>query len=992
MSFRLPIQNTHKFDDLFVIDEEQGVAVIDDIGITSRDSRERPDGNSVSLLDMEGNFIYELRFYVNTGLCSNLGVNQVLVNVHREIPAAREGAFATAPKDPAAHAQSILGRKGRGVSQDSILQNYAASNRSETLIASDTIQLPIQAPVKVENPNQIIDTPVQDPAVTETRRARNDAGGTSQRYIVQVMNPQSQADLNQTSIDKLSLSGKTRSAYVNSDLKSAIPGPGFSGDNSPSATRSPTEDHGSIAAALLRRGIHPAEAVESLFPRDAIGGAFEHAPGEFGTRDELRVTRAPVRQPASTSFDEEVFERQFSRRSMSARNSPPQEAKNIFRQGGLDGKNFTDLARNLVKFTNADDAKDPVLTTNEGDFYSDYLTVIKKTAVPLRRAGTRPKLFFEIKLISPENPQLNLGRIFTVDHERQVREFTVPDKKPGLSLKRRDPGKNTVTLKQEDEFAASIILERRSLRPGENFPLPYELVGRFNLTNSDRPIDVEDLVDNEGGGLCVYRAVSIGPMGQRGISVAHVVAFDLNLPKQVGRNDDSKVAKNSFTSTCLTDGILLKLANYPDDALGFFIDKFPLNSPAAINRQPYRVVDSASGLEVQSVQGRGQTITVLDQDVVDRAIYTYYCQIKMPYGDVISTAPTHIEFLRPARSVPVSIEIANLSVSESNSALGVSIDSNISVKFDIAIEATESGVEEVIQTLTSAGVDGAFTDELRQDRSRISDLAFTEVIRVNLKNGKSESFGVSRERSFIDSIETRRAKGVNAVVRGDRFEYRVKLFLMSPESLFKGALTSTGSRSSTDLKKVNSNAKFLSQKFAKTYLGTTDLPSESELLENSSSAAIARGFTGIVASTEVQTIPRQVSLSAVASSRSPLGHNEVTWSVASGDAAIIDYFIISATRDGDTQPVGVVAADGNSQMFFYDRRFASFVGDISYTVVGVLIDGRKVQSPAAANVRWAQTMPKTLVDRLTASKNNTYFDRAAVGGTDPRILNPRGSI
>lgn len=992
MAFRLPTQNTYKFDDLFVIDETRGFAIIDDISTIARNDILANANQGASLLDADGNFIYELKFFVNTTLLASLGINQVLVDVHRESPAVPKGAFISAPQAPREHALNILGRKSGA--NPYLTKNPDNSDDKPSIIASDIVQLPFREPTKVTNPNQLAETPVQDPSITETMRLRNNLGGSSQRFVVQVMTPKSQQDFALTSLDKLSLSGVSRAAYVNNDVKNVMSNNSSAGNNA--AAMIAAEDYATVSTELIGLGVHPAEAVESLFPKNSLVGASEFFRGESGTRSELGVAREPVRQPAASSFEDDVFERQFSRRKASSSfRTQSQETKNNFQSVGLLGKSYSNLAKNLVKISDEGrsfDRDSSIASVNEGDFYSDYLLIKKKIAVSLRRAGTRPKLYFNVKLVSPENPQTNLQKIFIAEHERQILEFTVPDKKPLLMLKRQMPGKNTITVKQEDEFATAIIVERRFLHPRENYPLPYETIKRVDIKFSDIPAEIDDIVVNEGLGKYVYRAVSLGPLGQRGICVSHIVVPNINLPAH-SRGLENSGRLNAFTSMCLPDGILLKLSNYPPDTLGFFINKFPLNSPAAINMRPDIVEVNESGTTVQLIQGNaGEPMTVLDRNVTDNLSYTYICQLKMPYGNIVDTAPTHIKFLRMARSVPVNFEIKQVAVNEISSSTAEQEDTNIKISFEIDVTTTDAGIEEIIQTLSSSGVDGAFINELRQDRSRISNLAFTEITRVNLKTGFSENFGINREKYFVDSPDTRRARGISPVTRGDRFEYIVKLYLMSPESLFKSALTPTGINSSTDLRKTQSDAEFLAQKFARTYLGINDLPSESDLIENSSNNAILRGFTGITKTTEIQTTPSQVSLSEVRSVMSPLGHNEITWRVLSGDPAIIDYYIVSSTYHGNTQPVGVVASNSSSQMIFYDRRFAGFVGDVLYSVTAVLLNGRTIQSTSPSPVTRRQTMSKSLIDSLTATKSNTYFDRATQGGTDPRILNPRGGL
>lgn len=994
MPIRLPPINTHKFDSLLVVDEERGLAVLDDISIVVQNLSSASPGKNRPLLEEDGNFHYEVKFFINTVLCSEVGINEVLINVHKERPAPPGTAFASSSREPKALMKDVLNRKGNGSKSPVDSRNFSQENKPASIIASDRISLPVANSTKIENPNKKVGNPVLDPATTETRRNRAGAGGSSQRFVVQMAKPQNQKDVEQSSMSYLSATSESPVGFLNSNIRNYV-----ANNKSSLEDEIPRRNFKYISETFLSAGVHPAEALESFYPQNAISGPTALGIDEDVSRESLRGVREPVLQPGASSVEEEVFERQFAnRRASSHKSSRTNQTENFLKNSTLLQSSTADLLSHMVSF-NKNALETPFSTALEGSFYSDFLAIFKKIAVNIKKSSSRPRLFFEVKLLSTEIPDLNRSKIFVIDHESQLREFTVPDKKPVLNLVSQTIGKNTLSVKQEDEFSPSILVERRVVRPGENYPLPYEVIQKIDLTHRDQSFKIEDSVDNQGRGKCIYRATSIGPFNQSPINVKYLIVPDMSLPKDVGSSLSSTKGKNAFTAKSRSDGVLLSLSNYPEDAQYFYINKIPYNSPSALNQIPLTVDLDSAGSMIKSLRGVRETVSVLDRDVFENRIYTYVCQIKLPFGDTLATTPADIRFVRANRQVPFNVNIKNLSVSDtSNENLNVGNPNagienfGSSVKFDIDIEASDSGIEDIVLLLTDSGVNDSFLEDLKRDRSRISSLAFTEVVRVNLKTGKSESFGRNNLRKFEDIPSVRNSLGISQINKGDRFEYIVHLYLLSPESIFRSALTQSGERSSTDLKKIESDIKVLSQKFAKSYTGSNDLPSEAELLDNSTGrlkTQIERGRTGVTESVSVQFLPSTITLSSVSSRRTSLGQNEVSWRILSGDPAIVDYYVIYALYQGVNQPIGTIVHKGAYAINFYDRRYAGVVGNVSYTVEAILLDGSRIQSPSPSVQNRAQSMPRSLINAIAGKESTSNFKYDTPEGVDPRIVRQR---
>ena len=94
------------FDDIFFIDDEQGLAVLEDIEEVPN-TRAPKEG----ILSADGDFVYELKFYVNSLLALTNKVRGIIVNVYSERPTKNTPARKTRSANPTDVRQMIRARK-----------------------------------------------------------------------------------------------------------------------------------------------------------------------------------------------------------------------------------------------------------------------------------------------------------------------------------------------------------------------------------------------------------------------------------------------------------------------------------------------------------------------------------------------------------------------------------------------------------------------------------------------------------------------------------------------------------------------------------------------------------------------------------------------------------------------------------------------------------------------------------------------------------------
>ena len=279
---------------------------------------------------------------------------------------------------------------------------------------------------------------------------------------------------------------------------------------------------------------------------------------------------------------------------------------------------------------------------------------------------------------------------------------------------------------------------------------------------------------------------------------------------------------------------------------------------------------------------------------------------------------------------------------------------------------SDDGVEVVSQILAGAGVEQAFVEEVRNDRSRVSDIAAYVVERLDLKTGRRESFGVQRPGTFTDNQRSRNKNNISTPVAGRSYKYVAKLCLRPPESLFKEAMTKVDVQNPSVLDTASDTIETLSQRFLSSFGIFPSLPSDTELKDQHSTSInqqFQKGLTGVELSLEVKMPAARPKVEEVNSHRTKRGYNVVRWK-CSGDLSRIDHFIIYARYRSVTAPVGFRSGRGTGSYLFVDRKLSGEVGDINYFVKIVYTDYTRSESSAETSRGRSRDMSKSLWAKL----------------------------
>jgi hypothetical protein len=253
------------------------------------------------------------------------------------------------------------------------------------------------------------------------------------------------------------------------------------------------------------------------------------------------------------------------------------------------------------------------------------------------------------------------------------------------------------------------------------------------------------------------------------------------------------------------------------------------------------------------------------------------------------------------------------------------------------------------------------------------------VSRINLKSGKTYSFGVYPSGQFEDSSSVRGQLGIPSIEAGVRYRYVNELILTPPESLLKDAMTKIETQD-----KTKPTEEVLAEKFFGSMFGDRRTPSQREINDRSASAEkqLLRGRTGIEISQEYASPALPAEISQISARRNCLGINTVTFRCA-GDRTQVDHFLVCCSFMGTTSVLGSVSVGQSSgaSYTFRDLQLSREIGEIEYFVVIVKNNYTKVFNPSSSAVLVRETdAPAILLDSKHAPKMNLPANLMGIEG------------
>ncbi len=988
-----------KFDDIFFIDDEQGLAVLEDIEEVPN-TRDPKQG----VLSAQGDFVYELKFYINSLLALTNNIDSVVINVYGERPKTSKPIRKTRDTQPRDIRSMIRSRKRTTDTAESRSDNPAAI---DTTTPTDSASFaPTQAKdivgyAKISLKPALSSTDLKNYARYRSIEQKKRREALSKRKKYEIVSKVT-ADLSSRSVKsegRVAIDAKVaRSATVSSP----------SGVVSRSVSKKETSGKRTGANALklsmdaiFKSATDPSISAISQFPINTLKDQRSGNRAADDSRGSAKMNRTSTKSKAP---GERTRRNTGDRKSIKNRSITAAAAAPLISSARLMTPSISNLSLLNITIPTKSSEKIKEESPVVMSFESRAIEFDREVDVQISKAGAKDQLYFEVQLISKEDGDAVFSKIYTVGHKEMLTEFLTPEIAPSIGKGSQMRGRNYITLQQNDPVSTQIVIEKKTLNPNaDDMNIPYEEIARVNVTQ-DMGLEIyEDAdADNIAPNVIMYRAISVSPLGDEGDEYGSVVFPGLQPIAGIGSSATTNRVKCSIHAMNSLDRVNIEVSDIPPGvtALRLIREDLTSDSYTANSDRPRHVVPNLSnGSTMTVLQGTTSRVLYEDTDVEPFRQYRYQCVFRMERGpEELGSGEEVIRHIRPRSDILVTPEIGNLRVRSESSDQGSgetsSTAAQTSISFTTSAAPSDDGVEAVSQILAAAGVEQAFIDEVRNDRSRVSDVAAFVIERLDMKTGRRESFGLSRPGTFTDNARTRKRRNVSTPASGRTYKYIAKLCLRPPEALFKEALTKVPAQNPSVLDTATESIETLSQRFLSSFGVFPSLPSDAELKDSRTTSIreqFRKGETGIELEVEVKMPSFRPKVEKLQSFRTKRGYNNLMWQ-CTGDLSRIDHFIVFARYRGVTAPIGRrPGRSGRGNTFrFVDRKLSGEVGNINYFVVIVYTDYTKSEPSSVTTQDRDRNMSKSLWSKLMKinARSGAESSRRSISTSDKRKDNP----
>ena len=957
------------FDDIFVVDHERGLALLDDL---EEEPNTREPGQGI--LSAKGEFIYEMEFYINSLLALSNNIKYISIQVFSEDPERKASTGSTDTSRASVHKMIGLLKEqetGPGNPASDPVKHMKSRKGSRKKYLGGTM-VNLRSELSLED--------------LEKFKRFQEEGKEPEPEVYTYITDEPEEDLKEKEV-----SGVGRAAF---NLKVD--------ENMIRGSKAGITDGGSFHRLALR-ALHQEKKDPTSFALtqhpaagssgSVLGGTMDVVPTRRNERKNRKNTkrRRKKRQGHGSPGPRISLMRQSPVRASlkfsTGRNSiwAPAIAKIVQQTTKLESAPPPVRGKNPDVETSTSTAWTPPPPPAIVKFESRLIEVERTVSVPIRKTGVMGTIYWQVTLMRVKEiagrRRLDpfMSRVYSVRHRAQTEEILTPVTPPDIVSSARMRGRNLLTVTQQDPVGTKVLIQRKTTNPQTsdvdlNNKSRYTTVAEIDLTAGMGPELITDSgVTNVGNTINIYRVCSIGPTGRMSEEYNSVVVKSLQPIAGTGSGSVSEETHVSIHARNDYNRIIVEITRLPPSAIAVTLLREDLSADSFTSnaRRPLRPVkENGTGKTVIMIPKGTNSIRFDDHDVTPFKKYRYCAELRMSFGPAVeATGDEVIVHRRPQIVVPVKSAIRKTSLS--NHKRRGTTQKGYEVSFDIATKPTHDGLETLAKILESSGVGEAFIDEVKRDRDRVSEIAAYVIERLDLKTGRREMLGLTSSGKFVDNSETQTHNRNSFLRPGHTYRYIAKLCLRPPEALFREAMTTIpvqhaqgtgGSRPD--------KTKVLAQKFLYAFGATPGmLPSDTELKKGSSqsiSSLMHQGMTGVEIYTDV-TIPNPPPIiENVRGHRTKKGQNIITWE-ANGDVDRIECFFIFARYKGTS---GVVARimnsdDGGRHKFKYtDRRLSGRVGKVEYTVGAMLEDCSRIKSSRPVTISRMRSMSPELLRNL----------------------------
>ena len=560
--------------------------------------------------------------------------------------------------------------------------------------------------------------------------------------------------------------------------------------------------------------------------------------------------------------------------------------------------------------------------------YNKKFRVVRNLEIPKRIIGSTKKFYVRLVPIVKDSAEKQFNEVpsptkFSVSHADKLTEILRPVVEPTVEVIQRTATLNKLRIKNPDPTATRAVLIRRVFDPRKgktsdkkNWDIPYT-PGSAEVILNDTDVDNYDPNRILYDVVCYSNSNRAGP--NSGIVLKGVPNGNINAKDQ--ENTTTLISHNTI------EGVQILIDNIPSKITHVRLAREDLSKLGDFNDRVSFVSDR-SGNSIFYVL-RNKSLKIVDSDVYEDRTYRYFCVMRPRLGlDYYSEDDELIRRRFPTQKLPVDVNVTEPVASRGSSGP--------LVQFDIKATMRDDGLEFIIRLLKRSGVDNLFLDEIKKQRSQLSEAVAFLVERVDKTTGRRESFGLRGAGTFTDGLDAPSPMAeVTPLQDGRKYVYFVKVCLNPVESFFKNLFSSITSKRQTTGTEVT---KFMSKKFLDSYLKRFGvLPSDADIRSDSNPRQmLIRGETGLTFVVNIKTsiilpLPSNLKFSGIPSSNF-VQAGMLSWPI-NGPRYRAIKSMVYCNYAGENRLLGSVPIDGQTKnYYFYDKKFAKEVGVKTYTI------------------------------------------------------------
>ena len=616
-------------------------------------------------------------------------------------------------------------------------------------------------------------------------------------------------------------------------------------------------------------------------------------------------------------------------------------------------------------------AKVPIKQITFKSYLKQFKSELDIDFIRLRPSSTR-EIYVKIELLDRDGDVFR-ERIIKVDLRRQLKTLMTPNLPPKMKICGQYEGKIELEIEQLDALATDVSIFRMIARPERLDESTWTKVTDIQMNPRRGAVRYSDTAvrGNVSPSIVLYEARCSGLFGSICTSTTNIVESGVkritNLSKNRNFGECNIVAIQKGAT------VEVSVSNIPLGVTRIFVKRQLVRTATSEtdyrNHEFINAAGKSSENQYHDVINSDGSFKFEDFNLSNRQIYRYYAQFDWLDRDRTNTiSDDYLEFrILPDRPIISYME----NMSSGRDSLGRS-----TVSFDLGASFSNEGLDELNRLLGETGVSSLFVEELKKDRSLISNLLVYEVARKHLKSGDTVVWPLVKEGLFTDDVASRssaragsdRASSLD-LKSGSEYLYTARLLIINPERFFKEALTRIPASTKQIINDSDPNfIKVSAAKFAENFAiqpGTIQSPTTLEK-DVDFRTSVQGAFTGIsYASTikvpELKAAPKNVRVHRNVAGRPA---NVIKWEVE-GSLDSVYKFKVDVTLGRDNtfplRDVSPIVSD-NRSFEVRDELFVNEITPVSYRVCVIYNDFSYSTYINSNEIHAGSTMPVFVLD------------------------------